>query len=31
VETDFEPIQTDFEYSSIRDLNELLKGISISN
>jgi len=31
VETDFEPIQTDFEYSSIRDLNELLKGLTLAN
>jgi len=31
VKTEFEPIQTDFEYSSIRDLNELLKGLTLAN
>ena len=31
VKTDIEPLDNDFEYSSIRDLNESLKGLSLPN
>lgn len=31
VKTDIEPLDNDFEYSSIRDLNELLKGLTLAN